>query len=184
MEQRRFVLLDRDGTINVDKHYLKDPDQIALLPGAIRGLRRLAALDLGLVVVTNQSGIGRGYLTAERLAAIHARLRALLEDEGIILDGIYFCPHAPDGPACNCRKPLTGMAEQAMRDHRFDPARAFMIGDKEIDIAFGRAIGATSILVRTGYGADGEKAGTNADYVADDLDDAARFIEKRLRAEV
>ncbi len=182
MSARRFVLLDRDGTINIDKHYLRTPDQIELLPGAAEGLRQLSELGLGLVVVTNQSGVGRGFITVERLAELHARLETLLQAEGVSLDGIYFCPHDPEKENCTCRKPLTGMAEQAIRDHGFDPAQAFMIGDKGVDILLGQAIGATTVLVRTGYGAESERAGkVKADFVAPTLREAAQFIEKRIQ---
>ena len=182
MEQRRFVLLDRDGTINVEKHYLNDPDELELLPGAGEGLRYMMKLGLGLVIITNQSAIGRGYFTMERLEEIHDRLRKLLADEGVVLEGIYICPHDPTREICVCRKPMPGMVEQAVRDFGFDPASAFMIGDKVLDIQLGQAVGATSILVRTGYGRDSERQGGGvADFIADDLREAARFIETRLQ---
>ena len=92
---RRFVLLDRDGTIIADRHYLSDPAGVALLPGAAAGLRQLRQLGLGLAVITNQSGVGRGYFTAEQVDQVHRRMARLLEDEKVFLDGIYFCPHAP-----------------------------------------------------------------------------------------
>ncbi|MDA8232972.1 MAG: HAD family hydrolase [Magnetospirillum sp.] len=171
---RRFVLIDRDGTINVEKHYLSDPDQLELIPGAAEGIRLLKAAGLGVCVVTNQSGIGRGYFGLDRLEEVHARLKGMLDAEGAGVDGIYICPHGPDED-CACRKPLPGMIEQAAAEHGFDPVRAFVIGDKEADIGMGRAVGATTFLVRTGYGAEHEAA-TKADYVADDLGAAARTV--------
>ena len=109
---KRFVLIDRDGTINVEKHYLSDPDQLELYPGIGPALKRLQDAGFGLAVLTNQSGIARGYFDLDRLTQIHDRLRALLAAEGVTVDGIYICPHGPDDD-CACRKPLPGMVEQA-----------------------------------------------------------------------
>ena len=119
MSQRRFVLLDRDGTLIVERNYLSDPDQVELIPGAAAGLRRLAARGLGLVLVTNQSGIGRGFFDAARLAEIHERLTALLRAERVELDGIYVCPHHPD-QACDCRKPRPALVLRAAAELGFD----------------------------------------------------------------
>lgn len=180
MSQRRFVVLDRDGTINVEREYLSHTEQIELLPGAVRGLRHLMKLGLGLVVITNQSGIGRGYFDRARLDLIHERLCALLAAEGIRLDGIYVCPHQPsDG--CTCRKPQLGLLEKAAREHQFTPSEAFVIGDKVIDIELGHRVGATTLLVRTGYGAQvAAQMATTWDYVVDDLAGAAAVIERLL----
>jgi D-glycero-D-manno-heptose 1,7-bisphosphate phosphatase len=179
MTSRRFVLIDRDGTINVEKHYLSDPDHLELYPGVAAAIRRLNRLDLGVVVVTNQSGVARGYFDLVRLDEIHTRLFALLESEGAAIDGIYVCPHGPDDD-CKCRKPLPGMIEQAVADHHFDPSRAFMIGDKEVDVELGHAVGAVSFLVRTGHGAKYVE-GTKADHVVDDLPSAVRVIETLVK---
>lgn len=179
---RRFALLDRDGTVNVEKHYLSDPDQLELIPGAAAGMRRLQELGLGLAVITNQSGVARGYFDLARLDLIHARLKELLEAEGIHIAGIYVCPHGPDED-CACRKPLPGMVEQAAAELGFDPKQAFVVGDKMADVELGKAIGATAILVRTGHGAkEVEKARGRADYIAADLGEAALEIARRLKA--
>lgn len=182
MSARRFVLLDRDGTIIVEKHYLSDPDQVELLPGAARALARLSGLGLGLAVVTNQSAIGRGYFDAARLDEIHVRMNALLADEGVAVDAIYHCPHHPDD-ACACRKPGTGLALQAARELGFEPSRAFVVGDMAGDLGLGRALGATTLLVRTGHGerTEGDTPASGYDFVADDLADAARTIESLVR---
>lgn len=164
---RRFVLIDRDGTINVERHYLSDPAQLALIPGAGAALRRLRQAGYGIAIITNQSGIARGYFDQDRLAAIHARLIALLEAEGAGVDGIYICPHGPDDD-CDCRKPLPGMAEQAMAEHGFDPKLSTVIGDKEVDVELGKAIGAATFLVRTGHG-ETYAATSKADHVVADL---------------
>jgi D-glycero-D-manno-heptose 1,7-bisphosphate phosphatase len=175
---KRFVLLDRDGTINVERHYLSDPEQVELLPNAARGLAEMARLGLGLAVVTNQSGLGRGYFDAERLEQIHERLRTLLrEAAGVELDGIFCCPHLPDED-CRCRKPRAGLIEQAASQFGFLPSEAFVIGDKPCDIDLGRGVSATTILVRTGYGAKHEAdAIVQPDHVVDDLHAAARVIQ-------
>ena len=174
---KRFVLLDRDGTINIERHYLSDPEQVELLPGAAAGLAQLARLGLGLAVVTNQSGLGRGYFDAERLEQIHDRLRQLLRETAAVeLDGIFCCPHVPDDD-CRCRKPRTGMIEQAARTLGFEPSEAFVIGDKACDIDLGRGVQAATLLVRTGYGARAEAdAAVRPDYVVDDLEHAASVI--------
>ena len=177
---RSFVLLDRDGTLNVEKHYLSDPDQLALFPGTTCALKRLRALGYGLVVVTNQSGVGRGYFTADAVDRVHDRLRELLAADGASIDAIYICPHAPDQD-CDCRKPLPGLAHQAIAEFGFDPKRSIVIGDKAADIDLGRAIGATTVLVRTGWGADHERdRSCEPDAVVDDLAGAVRWLEGHL----
>ncbi|MEO5373338.1 MAG: D-glycero-beta-D-manno-heptose 1,7-bisphosphate 7-phosphatase [Alphaproteobacteria bacterium] len=177
---RRFVLLDRDGTINVDTHYLSHPDQLVLLPGAVEGLKRMRALGLGLVVLTNQSGVARGYFDEARVGEVHDHLLRMLGEEGVTIDGVYVCPHGPHDD-CACRKPLPGMIEQAAADLGFIPRDSFMIGDKVADVDLGRCVGATTFLVRTGYGAEVERKGqARADHVVDSLADAADIIERTL----
>lgn len=173
----RYVLVDRDGTINEDVGYVLHPAEMRLIPGAAEGLRRLREIGLGIVVLTNQSPIGRGLLTAKRLDDIHDRLRDLLRDAGADVDGFEVCPHTPED-ACDCRKPATGMAERAGRTYGFDPAKAFVVGDHTGDMRLGRAIGARTILVLTGQGA-GQRAEAEpfTDHVAPDLRSAAAIIE-------
>lgn len=146
LKSRRYVLLDRDGTINVDRHYLRRAEDLELLPGAAAGLRALQDMGLGLIVVTNQSGIGRGYFSEDDLAAIHARLHALLAAEGVHLEGIYICPHLP-ADNCPCRKPRRGLVDQAIADLHFDPRESFVLGDQPCDMELSAAIGATGIQV-------------------------------------
>ena len=180
MKRRPFVLLDRDGTIIVERHYLADPGQIEFLPGAIDGLRHLLSMGLGLVVLTNQSAVGRGFFDETHLDLIHRHLRELLNDNGIHLEGIYFCPHTPESN-CSCRKPRPGLAERAAKELEFDLQASFLIGDKPADIELGRAVRATTFLVRTGYGAGFVNDPTvNPDYVADDLSAAAQTIQSLL----
>lgn len=174
---RRFVLVDRDGTINEERHHLSHPDEVALIPGAADALVRLRdELGMGIVVVTNQAEIGRGNLDPATLEAIHDRLRAVLAERGATVDAILVCPHAPED-ACRCRKPQPGLGEQAIARFGFDAADAFVIGDHAGDMGMGRAIGATTVFVRTGHGS--EEAGVAlplADHVADDLRAAAAII--------
>jgi D-glycero-D-manno-heptose 1,7-bisphosphate phosphatase len=179
MSRRRFVLLDRDGTLNVERHYLSRPEEVELLPGVAEGLRELRRLGLGLLVVTNQSGVGRGYFDEQALAAVHDRLRWLLRLEGADVDGVYHCPHLP-AEGCSCRKPEPGLARQAALEFGFELSESFVIGDKRCDVELGQRIGATSILVRTGYGADDPRDGRQPDLIADDLVEAARLIASRV----
>lgn len=151
---RRAVFFDRDGTLCRDLVYLSDPDRLELLPGVADALRRLQAADYLLIIVTNQSGIARGYLTEVTLARIHDRLRDLLGDYGIRITAIYHCPHLPDGSlpeyrqSCSCRKPEPGMLLRAAREHGIDLARSFMIGDKLSDIQAGRRAGCRSLCLQ------------------------------------
>jgi D-glycero-D-manno-heptose 1,7-bisphosphate phosphatase len=172
--RKRFVLLDRDGTIIKEKNYLRDPDQLELIPGAAAALKRLQNGGWGLCLVTNQSGISRGYFGLEQVRRVHQRLADELALFDVKLDGIYICPHRPED-ACDCRKPSPGMIDQAIAAHGFDPRQAWVIGDKEVDIGLGHTVGAKSILVRTGYGKSYESE-TTADLVADDVSEAADLI--------
>jgi D-glycero-D-manno-heptose 1,7-bisphosphate phosphatase len=140
------VFLDRDGTIVVNKHYLADPDELELLPNAAAGLRDLRDLDARLVVVTNQSGIGRGYFDETALAAMHSRLEELLAAEGVELAGIYACPHAPDA-GCDCRKPAPGLYLQAVAELGLELEGSFVVGDGDVDMEAGARIGATAIRI-------------------------------------
>jgi D-glycero-D-manno-heptose 1,7-bisphosphate phosphatase len=173
---KQYVILDRDGTIIEERCYLSDPDEVRLLPNAAAGMRRLLDAGWGLIVVTNQSAVGRGKFTVARLAEIHARLESLLLAEGVRLAAIYYCPHTPED-GCRCRKPETGMIEQAAAKLGFEASHCVVIGDKRCDIDLGRRIGAKTILVRTGYGAQEETTETVvADAVEDDLFSAAERI--------
>jgi D-glycero-D-manno-heptose 1,7-bisphosphate phosphatase len=179
---RRFVLVDRDGTINEERHHLADPAELALIPGAAAALVRLRdGLGMGIAVVTNQAEIGRGNLTRERLDEIHARLLELLEAEGgATVDAIFVCPHAPED-SCSCRKPAPGLALQAAERFGFAPSDAIVIGDHARDMGMGRAIGATTVFVRTGHGPSEESAAAPlADHVADDLAEAVAIIAEGI----
>lgn len=176
----RVVVLDRDGTVIAERHYLSNPKHVELLPGVGRALRELNQMGLRLVVLTNQSAVGRGWLTLRRLEEIHERLTALLEAEGVRLAGIYYCAHTPED-SCACRKPQPGLLEQAAHEHGFDPHRSFVIGDKPCDVELGRRVGATTLLVQTGYGRQmAQSCQGHTDYVVDDLPAAIPIIARLL----
>lgn len=178
---RRLVLLDRDGTINVERNYLSSPDELILLDGAVEGIRLLNQLELKVAVVTNQSAIGRGFFDENRLMLIHEALRGMLAAGGAEIDAIYFCPHHPDD-LCHCRKPAPGMAIQAGRDLNADLGNSFVVGDKICDIQLAANIGSTSILVETGYGKElRNDPALPADYTVPDLWYAAKLIEDLIR---
>jgi len=172
----RLVLLDRDGTLIEERPYLADPRAVVLLPGTAEALRALQRDGFRLVVASNQSGVGRGYFGLEAVEQVNRRLCELLAREGVTPDAVYVCPHRPaDG--CDCRKPGTRLLERAVRETGSSPANAFVVGDKECDIEMGRRAGATSLLVRTGWGQQTEDAGVaRPDYIVDDLMGAARLI--------
>jgi heptosyltransferase-2 len=140
------VFLDRDGTLNYDPGYLKVAAELKLLAGVGAALARLKGAGAKLVVVTNQSGVGRGIVTLKDLEAIHARLQGLLEQEDAALDAIYFCPHHPDD-GCRCRKPNVGMVERAVSELQLDLRRSYLIGDHARDIQLAHRVGAKAILL-------------------------------------
>ena len=178
----RAALLDRDGTVIADRGYLADPAGVEILPGAAEGLARMRDSGLRLAILTNQSGIGRGYFGEAQLRAVHDRMEELLDARGVRLDGIYFCPCHPD-KGCDCRKPRSGLVRAASAELGFDPARSFVIGDKGSDVGLGRTVSARTFLVRAGAATDGAELRERPDYVVDDLVDAAKRIEEILRRE-
>jgi len=175
---RPAVFLDRDGTLVEETGYLSDPESLALLPGVAAALRDLAAADLPLVVISNQSGIGRGMFREADVHAVMARLRRRLRECGVELSAIYFCPHRPE-EGCACRKPGTALLERAAEDLHLSLRGSVMIGDKRIDAATGRLAGGQGILVRTGYGREEELRNDPLlpppDHVSDDLAAAAAW---------
>lgn len=172
---RRAVVLDRDGTIVVDHGYLDDPQKLSLLPGAADGLRALHERGHPLLIVSNQSGVGRGKLTLARMHQVNARLERMLAALGAPLQGIYCCPHAPEED-CDCRKPRTRLVLEAAAALGFDPSDCVVIGDKSSDVELGRRLSATALLVSAnGRASDG--AWVEPDYLIRDLTEAARIIE-------
>ena len=179
------ILLDRDGTIVREVEYLARPEQLALLPGAAEGLRRLREEGYHLVIVTNQAGVARGYFTEEDVRRVHERLRQMLRERDADVDAVYYCPHHPQGQGayrqeCPCRKPATGMHQRAARELNLDLARSVVIGDNVTDILPGTELGCRTVLVRTGYGQSLLDAGAlddvPVDHVAASLLQAADWI--------
>ncbi|QJW94232.1 D-glycero-alpha-D-manno-heptose-1,7-bisphosphate 7-phosphatase [Frigoriglobus tundricola] len=178
---REAVFLDRDGTLIEEVHHLATPDQVRLIPGAAEVVRQLNDAGVLVVVVTNQSGVARGYFPESRVAEVHAHLSALLAERGARIDAYYHCPHHPtEGigayrTACECRKPKPGLLLTAARDLGIDLARSWMIGDKACDAGAGAAAGCRTLLVRTGHGRElPADAGAVADLTA-----AVNFIRSR-----
>lgn len=142
------VFLDRDGTVIEDAHYIKSPALVKLLPGAAKAVRRLNDANVLVIVVTNQSGIGRGLITTREYEAVRARFHALLAEEGARIDGTYYCPDAPgDSRASGCRKPGIQMFEQAIEDFRLDPLTVAYIGDRWRDVAASTKLGGRPIMI-------------------------------------
>lgn len=165
--------------------YLNHISRFRLLDGVPEAIRRLNEASLPVIVVTNQSGVGRGYFPEQLVRDVHKRMAEELREAGARLDGVYYCPHVTaDG--CDCRKPKTGMLEQAARELNLDLKRSFVVGDRHADVEVARRAGARSVLVRTGYG-EGELAWhlptwpKQPDFVAEDLDEAAQWILKEVR---
>ena len=180
--RRTAVFLDRDGTVTEEVGYLNHWKRFRLLPGVGGAIRRLNEASLPVIVVTNQSGVGRGYFPEDLVRDVHERMSSELFNAGARLDGVYFCPHVPTDE-CSCRKPRTGMLEQAARELRLDLKSSFVVGDRHSDVELAHRAGARSILVRTGYG-EGELAWHAKDwprqpeFVAADLLDAVNWILK------
>lgn len=138
--------LDRDGTLIADKHYLCDPAEVSLLPGATEGLKLIAGLGYLLIMVSNQSGIGRGFFEASHADLVNQEMLNQLAEQGAVLDAMYYCPHAPD-QGCPCRKPKPGMAHRAQQDFSIDMQRSVMLGDGSPDIGFAQASGLPALIV-------------------------------------
>ena len=174
---RPAVFIDRDGTIMVERDYLSDPAGVEIIPGVREALASLRNAGFALVIVTNQSGIARGYYSIDEYQAVAARLDALLEEAGVAVDMTRFCPHRPDlGAPCSCRKPATGMYLDAAEHLGLDPACSYYIGDKLTDVRPVFELVGRGILVRTGYGHELEVSAPAPILVVDDLAAAAESI--------
>lgn len=175
----RAVFVDRDGTINEDVGHLGDEKMLRLLPGAARALRRLSEADFRLFIVTNQSGVGRGFLDREALERVNRALEETLAGKGVGLDGIYVCPHCADED-CDCRKPRTGMIKRAAGKFGVDLGGSYMVGDKLRDVETGLRAGCRSVLVTTGNDPEEYRQlqgqAVTADFVAASLGEAVDWI--------
>jgi D-glycero-D-manno-heptose 1,7-bisphosphate phosphatase len=180
------VFLDRDGTINEEVDFLRTPDQLRLIPGAGTAIRALNDRGLLTCIISNQSGVARGFLSEEDLVPIHARLASMLAEFGAVINRISYCPHHPTeglppyNVRCGCRKPATGMLTGAAQDLGIDLTRSFVVGDRIVDVQVGQAVGAGTILVLTGYGTrsveECRSAGVVPDAVVPSLTEAIDFI--------
>jgi histidinol-phosphate phosphatase family protein len=177
------IFLDKDGTLVEDRPYNVDPALIQLQGGAVEGLRLLRRAGYRLIVISNQSGVARGYFPESALVAVERRLRELLAAAGIGLDGFYYCPHHPDGSVerytriCRCRKPAPGLIEQAAADHDVDLASSWFVGDILDDVEAGRRAGCRTVLIDNGNETEWRHGALRRpDLVAPDLAAAARWM--------
>jgi D-glycero-D-manno-heptose 1,7-bisphosphate phosphatase len=185
------VFLDRDGTINEEVGYVNHIDRFILLPGAIEAIREINRAGLRCVVISNQSGVARGYFPESLVIQVHEKMKSILEERGGYFDGIYYCPHHPSegqGPYrkdCQCRKPKIGMLKMASEELGIDLRRSYVVGDRMVDIMLAENAGSKGILVLTGYG-KGElefhgKKGPTPRFIAQDILDAVKWIIEDIK---
>ncbi len=185
------VFLDRDGTINEQMGYINHISRFHLLPGVALAIQRLNQKKIPVIIVTNQSGLARGYFPEELLTAVHEKMHRQLAEQGAHVDGIYICPHHPEAKEkryrldCSCRKPKTGLLEQAARELNINLKSSFMVGDRWSDLRCGVRVGVTPVLVLTGYGRGdlqyiGPSQQVQPAYVADDLSAAVSWILENI----
>ena len=186
--QAPVVFLDRDGTLIEEVGYLDRPERVQLYPWAVDAIRALNRAAIPIVLITNQSGVARGFFTEAVVDDVHRHIADVLAAGGAHIDAYYYCPHHRDGSvveytkACDCRKPGRGLVDRAVRELGVDPAHSFTIGDRWLDVALARNIGGRGLLVRTGYGADEERhplEGLAADAVVNNLVEAVSWILER-----
>lgn len=191
----KVIFLDRDGTINEEVNYLHKPEDLQILPGVPEAIKLLRDGGFKILVVTNQAGVARGYYSCRDVDALHEYLNQQLKKSGAWIDRFYYCPHHPVHGigeykrACHCRKPETGMFEQAGQEYDVDKEHSYMIGDKLLDVEAGNRYGVHGILVGTGYGRQihQEQLEKQEDVIYDvyqeTLMDAARYIMEREKTE-
>ena len=175
----KAIFFDRDGTLLIEMGYISHPALAVPYAFAADAIKLAREKGFMVFVVTNQSGVARGWLNETELGAVHGRMIAALAARGAALDGVYYCPHHPEATvkkyrlACECRKPAPGLAGLVTAEHEIDLTRSFVIGDKLSDIGFGKALGAKSCLVRTGFGGESERAASGSELVPDLVADNA-----------
>jgi len=188
--KRPAVFIDRDVTVNEQMGYINHISRFVLLPGAEEAIKLLSSHQYLVVVVSNQSGVARGYFPIELVDEVHAHMRVLLEKEGAFVDGIFFCPHYPRGVVpeysieCDCRKPKTGLIEKACEVFDVDMANSYVVGDRYSDIELALRLNLEGILVTTGYGLGDvdyvfPRLSFKPAHIAKDLLHAARWIIER-----
>ncbi len=172
---RRAVFLDRDGTVTEEGDWSDKAAPPRLIPGAVQALKRLTERGVPLFVVTNQSGVARGYYTEQDVATFHARMASLFEAGGVSFAGIGYCPHLPTA-GCSCRKPETRYLADMAGEHGLDLERCYVVGDQTTDVAMGRRNGCRTVLVQTGFGGGDGKASAQPDAVVADIREAVDWI--------
>ncbi|MEI7639215.1 MAG: HAD family hydrolase [Syntrophus sp. (in: bacteria)] len=176
------VFLDRDGTINEEVGYLDSLEKLCVFPEAFEAVRLINQAGMKTVVITNQSGIGRGFFDEDFVGRVHEEMRSLFLKEGAVIDGFYYCPHHPTegiGPyrqTCSCRKPESGLLLKAAEDLLIDLGKSYMIGDMPKDVEAGQSAEAKGILVQTGYGKVADMGSTHPDYIVKDILEAVKWI--------
>lgn len=181
------VFLDRDGTVNVEKNYIDDPKDLKLYEGVSDAIKCLNKKGIRVIVVTNQSGVARGYFTEERVLEINEYLKELLANDGASLDGIYYCPHHPEfDQTCDCRKPKPGLLIRAADDFQIDLQSSYIIGDKLSDLELAGSTRAKGVLVLTGYGLETrrnlETGSVTPHFIAKGLKEAVKWIIKDINS--
>lgn len=164
----KYIFLDRDGTITVDHGYVFKLDDLEFIPGVIEALRRLNKLGYKLIIVTNQSGIGRGYFSEKDFLKFNDFFIKKLKEVGVVIEFIFYCPHNID-EGCVCRKPQLGMLKSFIKNNRFHREKSFVVGDKTSDIRFGNNLGVKTCLVKTGERGSDRLYDVSPDYVCKDL---------------
>ncbi|MFZ1080532.1 MAG: HAD family hydrolase [Candidatus Kryptoniota bacterium] len=183
---KRAIFIDRDGTINIDKDYLTDPDQLEFIEGSPEAIALANNLGLKVIVISNQSGIARGLMTIQQVENVNARLVEKLKARGAVVDAIYYCPHHPgNGDICACRKPDIGMLIRAKEKFDIDLVWSFVVGDKWSDVKCGENAGAYTSLVLTGYGETDYRRCIDdrikIDYLGKNLfDSVTNFVKKKI----
>jgi D-glycero-D-manno-heptose 1,7-bisphosphate phosphatase len=187
----RAVFLDRDGTVNAEVGYLSDLADLRLIPGAGAAIKRFQEAGLKVILVTNQSGVARGYFPESLVHEAHELLDQMLRNEGAKIDAVYYCPHHPtEGNSsftmeCDCRKPGTGLIDRAAWDHGIDVERSYVVGDKWSDVELGQRVGAHAILVQSGFAPDDPGNIrpvhlSDPDFIAHTISEAAEWIIQRI----
>ncbi len=176
-KMNKAVFLDRDGVINEEVNYLSKVKEFKFIKNVIEALKLLSKTGFKIIIITNQSGINRGYFTVEDLKRIHEYMLKEFKKESIRIDKIYVCPHRPD-ENCNCRKPKTGLLIKASEDFNINISKSYFIGDKTVDIETGKNANCKTILVKTGYGGSDNNYKVKPDFIEDDLIEAVKVINK------
>jgi len=178
---QKAVFIDRDGTINENIGYIDHPDKFHMYPGIAEGIKQLNDLDFDIIIITNQSAIARNLINEEELSIIHQKMKKELEKTGAKIDKIYYCPHHPD-QKCNCRKPNTGMFEQAISENDINVHTSYVIGDRMLDIEAGHKMGLTTILIPENKALIDEEmkvSPISPNYYCDTFLSAVEWIAKR-----